>query len=408
MGSASSFRSSGIQLLSGLFLLTLSSCFPCADMDCGNGVCSQGVCECYDGYYGSECQYATGGAGYDCNSGTCSYVSANADYATISECENACGSSCNYNVYSGGGSCSDPANFPVSASLCCSPSYPFYCSETGMCYTSCTAADAACSSATVVTGSTSGGGAGYDCISGSCTYVSANGDYATLSACQSACAPSCSYSVFNGGGTCNDPANFPVSTTWCCSSTYPYYCPETGLCYTTCAAADAACSSAGVVTGSGSGGSAGYNCSGGNCSYVSSGAAYSSQSACENACGGSGPATGRISVKIYTQPTGSCQANGIDHTLRFFYYCAQGTSLNSVAAGIWTNGTDGGGDYIVCLFGNETAALCVHGSTLYNRVYRLEWEVTPDDLSYPTSCILSGATNIDFQDQIKNVVIDWN
>jgi hypothetical protein len=284
MGSASSFRSSGIQLLSGLFLLTLYSCFPCADMDCGNGVCSQGVCECYDGYYGSECQYSTGGAGFDCISGNCSYVSGNADYATITDCQNACGSSCDYSVYSGGGSCSDPANFPVSASLCCSPSYPFYCSETGMCYTSCAAADAACSSATVVTGSTSGGGAGYDCISGSCTYVSANGDYATLSACQSACAPSCSYSVFNGGGTCNDPANFPVSTTWCCSSTYPYYCPETGLCYTTCAAADAACSSAGVVTGSGSGGSAGYNCSGGNCSYVSSGAQYTSQAQCESAC----------------------------------------------------------------------------------------------------------------------------
>jgi hypothetical protein len=286
MGSASSFRSSGIQLLSGLFLLTLSSCFPCADMDCGNGVCSQGVCECYDGYYGSECQYATGGAGYDCNSGNCSYVLGNADYATITDCQNACGSSCDYNVYSGGGSCSDPANFPVSASLCCSPSYPFYCSETGMCYTSCAAADAACSSATVVTGSTSGGGAGYDCISGSCTYVSANGDYATLSACQSACAPSCSYSVFTGGGTCNDPANFPVSTTWCCSSTYPYYCPETGLCYSSCAAADAACSSAGVVTGSGFGGAAGYVCSNGNCSYVSSGASYSSLSACQSSCGG--------------------------------------------------------------------------------------------------------------------------
>ncbi|MCF8256227.1 MAG: hypothetical protein K9J06_01650 [Flavobacteriales bacterium] len=326
-------------------MCSLPSCFPCLDMDCGNGTCVSGTCECYDGYYGSECQYSYNAAGYDCISGSCTYVLTDGTYATYSDCDNSCGGgACQYEVFTGGGNCTDEGYFPVAPSLCCSPSYPYFCSETQMCYTSCESADAACSVATVTTGVANGGSAGYVCTGGSCNYVTSGASYSSLTQCQSAC---------SGGG------------------------------------------------------SAGYDCSGGNCSYVSSGADYVSLSACQSACASSGPATGRISVKIYYKPTGACQANNVDHTLRFYYHCAEGTSLNSVAAGIWTTGEDAGGLYRVCLFGNETAALCVHGSTLYNRVYRLEWEVTPDLTSYPNSCILSGATNIDFQDQIKNVVISY-
>lgn len=322
---------------------SLPSCFQCLDVECENGTCSQGVCECFDGYYGSECQYSTTVSGYDCVSGSCVYTSDNASYSTISECQDYCASNCIYDVFNGGGSCLDAGNFPISASACCSPSYPFYCSETGLCYTSCEAADAACAAATVVTGAANGS-AGYTCASGNCNYVTNGASYSTLAACEASC----------GGG-----------------------------------------------------GSAGYDCVGGTCNYVSSGADYSTQSACESACGGSGPATGRISVKIYYKPTGECEANDINHILRFYYYCAHGTSLNSVSAGIWNAGEDGGGLYRTCVFGNETAALCGHGSTLYNRIYRLEWQVTPDILSFPNTCNQSGATNIDFQDQVKNVVIDW-
>jgi hypothetical protein len=327
-------------------LFSLPSCFPCMDMDCGNGICNAGSCECFEGYYGSECQYTYGTAGYECVSGSCTYTSDNGTYSTYADCESSCGGgACEYEVFTGGGTCSDEGYFPVAPSLCCSPSYPFFCSETQMCYTSCESADAACSAASVITGTANGGTSGYACISGNCNFVTSNATYTSLSQCQSAC---------SGGG------------------------------------------------------SSGYDCVGGSCTYVSSGADHSSLSACESACGGVGPATGRISVKIYYKPTGACQANDIDHTLRFYYYCAHGTSLNSVAAGIWTAGEDAGGLYRQCLFGNESAALCTHGSTLFNRIYRLEWEVTPELSSYPNICILSGATNIDFQDQIKNVVIDWN
>ena len=348
-------------------------------MDCGNGVCVSGGCECYDGYYGDECQYSNvGTAGYDCVGGSCTYTTVNGTYSTYADCDNACGS----------------------------------------------------------------GAAGYDCVGGSCTYTTVNGTYATLSDCQNACASACNYEIFTGNVTCNDPSYVPVSATACCSPSYPFHCPETGLCYTTCEAADAACSAAMVVKGVVNGGSAGYVCSSGNCNYVSSGATYqtleqcqsacsgggsagydcvsgscnyvssgadyATQSACQSACGGSGPATGMVFVKIYYQPTAPCTATQINHTLRFYYYCAHGTSLNSVAAGIWTAGQDAGGVYRTATFGNETAALCGHGSTLYNRIYRLEWEVTPATGSYPSECIQSGAFNIDFQNQVKNLIVDWN
>jgi len=259
--------------------LTLSGCFPCMNVECENGVCNQGVCDCYDGYYGDECQYS----GYDCVSGSCITSTGSADYATYSDCVNSCGSSCPYDQFTGTANC-NASSVAVTSTTCCPTNAPFYCSVTNLCFYTCESADEACSAA-VVRGNTGGGGAGYDCISGSCTYVSSNADFATLSACQSACAPTCSFNVFTGGGTCNDPSNFPVSTTWCCSFTYPYHCPETGLCYSSCEAADAACSTATVVTGSGFGGAPGYVCSSGNCNYVSSGASYSSLGACQSSCG---------------------------------------------------------------------------------------------------------------------------
>jgi len=203
-------------------VVSLPSCFRCMDVECDNGTCSQGVCECYDGYYGSECQYSSTASGYDCVSGSCVYTSDNASYSSISECQDYCASNCSYDVFNGGGSCLDAGNFPVSASWCCSPTYPFFCPETGSCYTTCEAADAACAAATVVTGAANGS-SGYACASGNCNYVTNGASYSTLAACEASC----------GGG-----------------------------------------------------GSAGYDCVGGTCNYVSSGADYSTQSACESACGG--------------------------------------------------------------------------------------------------------------------------
>ncbi|MCF8277911.1 MAG: hypothetical protein K9J17_14350 [Flavobacteriales bacterium] len=244
-------------------------------MDCGNGTCRNGECECFDGYYGDACQYETaagpgyscvsgscvsvssnadyltysdcynscGGSGYTCVSGSCVSVSSNADYLSYSDCYNSCASSCSYDVWSGGGTCSQQGYVPVSTTACCPVDYPYHCSETGLCYSTCEAADAACSSATVVLGSNGQGGSGYVCSGGNCTYVSSGATYSSLSQCQSAC---------SGGG------------------------------------------------------SAGYTCSGGSCVYVSSGASYSTLSACESNCNAAvkGKFVAWTSVSEYGFPNG--------------------------------------------------------------------------------------------------------
>jgi len=199
---------------------------------------------------------------------------------------------------------------------------------------------------------TTGGGAGYICSGGNCNYVASGGTYSSLSACQSSC----------GGGS-----------------------------------------------------SAGYICSGGNCSYVSNGAVYSTSSACAASCGNlpSGPATGKFYVKIYYVPAGACSgtATSSNHTLRFYTFC-EGNYTNGIYAGIWSNGNDAGGAYRECTFGINDGGLCQTSSGNFvshaNKLYRLEWTMEPDVFSYPQSCLLSGVANIDFQDQVKNVVLKWN
>lgn len=168
-----------------------------------------------------------GGAGYNCVSGSCGYVGSNADYASLAACQSACGGggNCPYTQFSGTDGC-DPGYDPVTSTLCCPTSSPYYCSQTNSCYTTCEDADAACTSVQVVKADPTGGGggsAGYNCVAGSCGYVSSGASYATLTDCQNSC----------GGG-----------------------------------------------------GSAGYNCVGGSCGYVSSGASYSTLTDCENNCGG--------------------------------------------------------------------------------------------------------------------------
>jgi hypothetical protein len=97
----------------------------------------------------------------------------------------------------------------------------------------------------------------------------------------------CSYIQWTGTVNCSNSGSYPVSSSTCCNGSYPYYCPTTNKCYTTCDAADAACSStvyrANMSSG---GGGSGYKCVNGNCSSVSSGATYNSLSACQSACSG--------------------------------------------------------------------------------------------------------------------------
>lgn len=199
-----------ITLIFGSMLL-LPSCFRCIGVYCENGSCKNGVCECDEGYYGENCEFSTASSsGYVCVSGSCSYVSSDASYITLNECYTDCGSSlCNYDVYSDG-SCA-PGNVPVSISSCCPTSNPYYCSETGYCYTTCESADAACATATVILGTTGSGNAGYSCIGGTCISVSSGATYATYSDCQTTCA-STTYTL-NDSWLGSDGTGFTISGT---------------------------------------------------------------------------------------------------------------------------------------------------------------------------------------------------
>ncbi len=190
-------------------LFMLPSCDDCADVDCVYGICEDGYCDCFSGYYGDRCQYKS-------NSSTC-----------------------NYTQYTGTGSCSS-GYYPVGNGKCCSIDYPYHCPNNGKCYTTCEAADAACSGTINKANLSGGSSSGYNCSGGSCTYVNNGASYSSLSSCQSSC----------GGGN-----------------------------------------------------TSGYICAGGSCSYVSSGATYSSLSSCQTNCVSS---TGQL--MIYNKNSQPCSA----------------------------------------------------------------------------------------------------
>jgi hypothetical protein len=97
-------------------------------------------------------------SGYNCVSGNCIAVSSDADFETMSECYNACGGgNCNYTQFTGTDNCNSGYD-PVTSSTCCPVDYPFYCSQTNSCYTTCEAAEAACSGSIVKADATGGGG----------------------------------------------------------------------------------------------------------------------------------------------------------------------------------------------------------------------------------------------------------
>lgn len=242
-------------------------------------------------------------------------------------------------------------------------------SQTGAAYADKAACELRCNS----------GGAGYNCNNGNCTYVSSGATYEFLTDCQKNCSNSS-----GAGYNCNNGNCVSVSS---------------GATYTSLADCQSNCSNSGT-------GGAGYKCVNGNCTSVTSGSNFATLSDCQNAC----RYTGMINVKLYRKPGGSCAANDVNHNLVFYYLCEHGEvhGGTSPSAGIWTYGTDADGYYSTCLFGAEQSMLCKHGTTLKNRIYKLEWEATPQKSSYPISCKLSGVANIDFQNQQKNVIIKWN
>ena len=133
------------------------------------------------------------------------------------------------------------------------------------------------------------------------------------------------------------------------------------------------------------------------------------------------PATGAFGIKVY-RPTGACEAyhytyitrldgtreqikvlDAYKGTLKAYYY--SGTSGNKgsgfISLPVGMSQKDSSGEYWYTLYGPNA------GTAGGYRYYRMEWEVRPDMSSYPTYCILSGAADIEFEGQTKNIVIKW-
>ncbi len=160
---------------------------------------------------------------------------------------------CNATDYSGSGSCSS-GYVAVTPTSCCPKDYPYVCSSTNKCYSSCEDAQAVCNYPTKgVSQGGSGGSAGYKCSGGSCSYVSSGASYTSLTSCQSSCSSSSAGYV-------------------CSSGTCTYV--SSGASYTSLSSCQSSCGSS----------SAGYNCNGSSCYSVSSGASYSTLSSCQNSC----------------------------------------------------------------------------------------------------------------------------
>ena len=128
---------------------------------------------------------------------------------------------------------------------------------------------------------------GYICVGTSCVEVKDDATYDTRWECESDCIP-CNYQQSYEVNNCNE-GWYAVSETKCCPEDYPYHCSVTASCYATCEAAQLACNGVSTTRANLSGGTggntSGYRCISGDCQYVSSGASYSSLSACESACG---------------------------------------------------------------------------------------------------------------------------
>jgi hypothetical protein len=97
-------------------------------------------------------------SGYSCINGNCISVTSDADFETVTECVNYCGGgNCNYTQFTGADNC-DSGYDPVTPTACCPVDYPYYCSQTNSCYSSCDAAETACSVTVVKADATGGGG----------------------------------------------------------------------------------------------------------------------------------------------------------------------------------------------------------------------------------------------------------
>jgi len=304
-------------LVSVFWTVTVTSCKEdkCESQYCLNGgACNPetGNCQCPQGYTGDNCQTKLTNPGYDCQNGSCVQVSDNAQYSSFSACQSACSS--------------PPPQ------------------------------------------------GGYNCVNGNCQSVTSGAQYASLSACQSACSPpppsggcssittlsACPGSFSDGSGTQQYADNLNCS--WLISPqgsgsitlTFGAFDTENGLdlvrvyngtsdqspliaTYSGSSLPAAVTASSGrmfvkfTTDGSvqGQGWTAtytcgstpppnqsGYNCINGNCQFVSSGAQFTSLSACQSSCNlPPPPSQSCIRLVNTTQTSMQITLNGITRTV---------------------------------------------------------------------------------------------
>jgi hypothetical protein len=90
--------------------------------------------------------------------------------------------------------------------------------------------------------------------------------------------------------------------------------------------------------------------------------------------------------------------------MKAHYYCPAAQNVYSVSdVGFRGDGQvqyDADGAYYYNYYDNSS-------NICRGRMYKVEWQLLPDRSSFPTSCIISGSSTIDFQGQTKNIVIKW-
>ncbi|MEZ4916490.1 MAG: hypothetical protein R2836_05845 [Chitinophagales bacterium] len=158
-----------------------------------------------------------------------------------------------------------------------------------------------------------------------------SGDFETYDDCVNNCTgggSSCIYSSYYGSQNCSSSGAVAVSSTKCCDGSYPYYCPSTNNCYSSCSSAEAAgCGSIVYGTGQTSGGGG----SGGNCNYTN----YSGSTNC---------GTGAVAVNSTTCcPSSSpyyCPSTGLCYGSCEY---AQSAGCGSIVKGVNSGGGGGGG-----------------------------------------------------------------
>ena len=123
------------------------------------------------------------------------------------------------------------------------------------------------------------------CAKEGCTDPTATNYNSKATKNDGSCRYTCNAISYTGSASCSS-GYIPVSDTKCCPMNFPYHCSTTNTCYASCIDAQSVCSYPSKGTGQ-TGGNSGYICSAGSCTYVSSGATYSSLSSCQSSCGSS-------------------------------------------------------------------------------------------------------------------------